>query len=573
MFQSTHVKSDERGIALISTLFFVFIFLSLGSLIVLRTFHENTTVAVEKESAKSFYAALGGANAALDGLDTLINTYLLNTISSANPSGVISFAQSNVASGDGIGWLLYAVRNNNTPVLTQNGAQAEYSQTAALGDYTYQYNIIMTEKSDPVTVSPNVWDFPYNYRIESVGTSGTTTQKLLINGDFTVRLQRDNFARYALFTNTQTMPSGTNVWFTNKTSFAGPIHTNTRFNIALNPSGIFDGVAEQHEQQARFYNQGWSILLDAAANSPYDVPTFNAGFNRGVDAVSLSSPVQQQDMIDQAQGGQTFSSNGIYLPNNGSSVTGGIYIRGDSTINMDVNASNNARYTITQGSTTTIMTVDRSAQQTSMEVVGSGTVNTYSGLPDGLDDVGTLVFADGNITSLGGTVQANTEMTIASDRDIVITNHILYENYTPAVGNPGDVNYAPPSAVGTANLLGLVTWNGNVRIGTSAPNNVNVHGTILAQNGIFQVDNYNDRGVGPRGTATLLGGVISNNYGAFGLFSGATGQQLSGYGRNFVYDQRMQTGSAPPYFPTLNTFIAFTNDMTDRTIWHGGDNQ
>jgi len=109
-----------------------------------------------------------------------------------------------------------------------------------------------------------------------------------------------------------------------------------------------------------------------------------------------------------------------------------------------------------------------------------------------------------------------------------------------------------------------------VKIGTSAPANVQVHGTVLAMSGVFEVENYNDTGVGPRGTATLLGGVIQNNYGAFGLFNGSTGQQVSGYGRNFVYDQRMQQGYAPPYFPSLSTFIAFTNDIADKTVWREG---
>ena len=111
-----------------------------------------------------------------------------------------------------------------------------------------------------------------------------------------------------------------------------------------------------------------------------------------------------------------------------------------------------------------------------------------------------------------------------------------------------------------------------MRIGTSAPDNVNVHTTILSQDGIFQVDSYNDTARGPRGTATVLGGVITNNYGAFGLFNGSTGQQTAGYGRNFVYDERMQTGSAPPYFPTLDTFIAFTNDIADTLVWQEGGN-
>ncbi|VAW18673.1 hypothetical protein MNBD_BACTEROID05-235, partial [hydrothermal vent metagenome] len=143
-------------------------------------------------------------------------------------------------------------------------------------------------------------------------------------------------------------------------------------------------------------------------------------------------------------------------------------------------------------------------------------------------------------------------------------------SYTSAIGNPGDAGYVPPNATGTTNKLGIVSWDGNVRVGTSAPDDVNVHGSILSQNGILTVDSYTNQGVGARGTATIMGGVITNDYGAFGLFNGSTGQFVSGYGRNFVYDDRMQSGGAPPYFPTLNTFVAFTNDITDKIVWQEG---
>ena len=173
------------------------------------------------------------------------------------------------------------------------------------------------------------------------------------------------------------------------------------------------------------------------------------------------------------------------------------------------------------------------------------------------------------MTAFNGTVESNTEVTVSVRDNVTINNHVRYETYTPGSGTLGTHGYVPPNANGATNLLGLVSWAGDVRVGTTAPNNVDIHGSILAQTGVFTVNNYNDTGVGPRGTATLLGGSITDNYGAFFLFNGATGQLLSGYARNFVYDQRMEVGNAPPYFPSLNTFIAFTNDLTDKLIWQG----
>ena len=338
--------------------------------------------------------------------------------------------------GDGIGWLLYSVRDsNNVPVLTQNGDQAEFAANAAIGDNTYQYRIVMMEKSDPVTVTPDVWDFPYNYRIESTGTTGTTSNKVLLSGDFTVQVQRANFAQYSLFTNSQTTQTGTNVWFTNQTNFAGPVHTNARFNFARNPSGTFGDVITQTDQLARFYNLGSPVSLDAAFNGTRDVPVFNNTFTRNAGTITLSSSSQQTDMENQAKGGQTFSSNGIYVPNSGGNLTGGIYVRGDGTVNMSVDGGNNAVYTVTQGGTTQTITVNKTNNTTM--VVGA-TTNTYNGIPDGIDDVGTLIYATGGITSLAGTVQGNTQMTVASAGDMSITNNITYQDFTPRGGDAGD---------------------------------------------------------------------------------------------------------------------------------------
>lgn len=562
--------NNERGAALIISLFIVTVLLGLSSVFVLRSIYESNIAQRELDMAKSFYYAEGGSKAALQGLDVLINDYMMNTVNATNPSTLVSQTTTYVASNDGIGFLYDFVEDGGAPALTINGALAEYTQTAAMGSGQFLYDIEISEKTNPIIVTADSWDFPYNFRIVARGTEKSTNKDVVLSGDFTVRVQRDNFAKYALFTNQQTLPNGTNVWFTDKTNFAGPLHTNGRYNFALNPSGTFEGDIDQVEQLARFYNSGSPILLDAEFNGTEDIPTFNSGFNRDVSPITLASATQQQDLVDQAQGGAAITGNGIYVPNNGASLTGGIYVEGDSNITMGVDGSNNAVYNITQGGSTRIITVDRTNNQTTVNDPSTGT-SVYSGTPDGVDGVGTVIYVNGNINSLGGTVQGNTAMTISSNNDIVITDNVQYQNYTPATGTPGQPGYIPPNAVGQDNLLGLVSWNGDVRIGTAAPDNVNVHGTVLAKAGILQVDNYSDTGAGGRGTATMLGGVISDYYGAFGLFNGSTGTQVAGYGRNFVFDDRMASGNAPPYFPSLNTFVAFTNDITDKMIWQEGD--
>jgi len=399
----------QKGAALILSLLVVMVLVIFAAIFILRSVMEKAMSDRERMMTQALYIAEGGGEAGLEKLDALINTNMLTKVNATNPNKVATDAQNCVTSGDSVNLLIQYVKIGSTPQLVLNGTQAEYAGTAtALGNGTYQYKIVITEKSNPIVINVDTWDFPYFYRIETTANVGAdTVRKIAKIGDFTVRIQRDNFAKYALFTDEHAMPSGTTVWFTSKTNFSGPVHTNTRFSFALNPSGTFDGIVSQENTRARFYNEGSPILLNADNNPPDDVPTFNAGFNRDVDLIELATPTQKEDMIDEARAGDTSTANGIFLSNNGTALTGGIYIKGNSTISMTVNGSDHEVYSITQGSTTKIVTVDHHNNQTSVQTVGGSTV-AYSGLPDGVDDLGTLIYANGIINSLGGIIQKDT---------------------------------------------------------------------------------------------------------------------------------------------------------------------
>jgi hypothetical protein len=82
---------------------------------------------------------------------------------------------------------------------------------------------------------------------------------------------------------------------------------------------------------------------------------------------------------------------------------------------------------------------------------------------------------------------------------------------------------------------------------------MNLDAFVMAtgSDGAFEVDNYNNGN--ERGVFNLRGGMVESWYGAFGTFNSSTGQQSTGYGRNFQYDRR---GIIPPYFPTTTRFTA-----------------
>ena len=434
-------------------------------------------------------------------------------------------------------------------------ARLALNYAAAGGPGAHACALSVLSRGTPVnqgTAFSPVYVFRYRYTIDGSAMDGAAVRQVNLQGSFSVQVQQDNFARYALFTNQQRNAAGSLVWFTNRTNFSGPVHTNGQFNFALNPSGSFTGLVTSVSQTAKYYNSGSSIDLNADRNGDRDVPTFAAGFERGVPAIPMPSMTVAQRQAEAALGlslgsGVPILPDGVHLGTSGTSMTGGIYIKGNAALAMSAGA-NSAIYTITQGGTTATVTVNYQTNHTQIRV-GTGPTTTYNGLPNG------MIFTDGGLSSLSGTVQRDSQVTVAATGDIQITNHLAYESYTPGAGGN------PPSAGGASNVLGILSWNGNVRIGTMAPNDINVHATVMTPTGEFTVDNYN---VGaPRGTATILGGVIENTYGAFGTF----GSQNTGYGRNFVYDTRMASGIAPPFFPTIGTVVGILSGVNDRPNW------
>jgi hypothetical protein len=270
--------------------------------------------------------------------------------------------------------------------------------------------------------------------------------------------------------------------------------------------------------------------------------------------------------------------NGIYVPvtdsngncssDTGKPMLGGIFVQGNlDSLTMSV-AGTTAVYTLGQGSTTTTVTVDRTNNQTTVSSNGwlppsssppcpggpvGPSTRTFTGVPKGWqgpgNNNGAIVYVQGNVSSLSGTLQQNEQTTIAASGTITITGNVQYQ--TPP--NPSDPTSNP------TNVLGIFSSGGDIVIGSSAPNNLVIQAVLMAGSGgnpyhsAVTVAGYNSGS--SRGTVSLLGGLIEKYYGAFGTANAQTGQQLTGYGRNFTFDTRMSRGFNPPYFPTTNQFM------------------
>ena len=547
---------DNQGSALIIVLLIGIVLTMLGTTAVIISTNETKGGSKQRNYSTAFYAADGGANQSLYLLRNAINLNLQQNIGSVTNGNIINqYITNNDPAGFLGAYAGFTKIDNQTATLPQSNG--------SLGKGSYSSFITVTANGNPTNPDPDVYLFPYNYIIKSEGIGPNNAKShITLSGSFQITIRRATFARFALFTDEQKNAAGTNVWFTNSTNFSGPVHTNGRFNFANNPSGTFTDVVTSAgkncptcttSSMANFYNNGSIVSLNSDHNGTKDVPIFSAGFNRGVAAINLPTATDADTQrrralgLTDAQALTLPSSTGVYVTNQSGSVTGGIYIKGASSLTLGTDVLGNARYAIVQGSTTKTITINRTTNQT---IVASGSSSTtYSGILNG------MIFNDGgDITSLSGTVQRDSQITVASSNNINITNNITYQ----------DFNSGPPvNAAGEQNVMGIVSWNGNVTIGSTTPNNINIHATVMAVNGEFTVTNYSSGS--PRGVATVLGGVIEKTYGAFGTFSGTT--PVSGYGRNFVYDRRMAQGLSPPYFPTTSSFTSQQIGLENTPVW------
>jgi hypothetical protein len=145
---------------------------------------------------------------------------------------------------------------------------------------------------------------------------------------------------------------------------------------------------------------------------------------------------------------------------------------------------------------------------------------------------------------VGGTLDGR--LTIVTDSDIWITNHIVYAN----------TNIDLNSTNLSDDALGLVAKH-DVVIANNTPNNINLFAHIMAvgsstpgnhEDGSFKVNNI-DRSYA--GHINLYGGIVQFYRGAVGRIT------PTGYRKNYTFDQRLET-KPPPHYPCITNEYLWT---------------
>jgi hypothetical protein len=234
----------------------------------------------------------------------------------------------------------------------------------------------------------------------------------------------------------------------------------------------------------------------------------------------------------------------------GDGYGGGFLVQGNATVTLSATTTGvnpTQTYTITQGATTTTIVVNNTAGTTTV-TQGSGTT-TYQGYPEQLDPTAgtlmtetdpsgnavnpTLIYVNGQITGMSGTIQNNTGITIAASNNVSITGDLLYTSQP--VSTPADVLNSSTNA----GVLGVYT-NGNINLYPNASGSNSGNLTVDASLAAIGSGSSGFETPGSSiGTWQILGGRAEDHAHSVSIGTG-----------NTYYDRRFANNFGPPWFPT-----------------------
>jgi Tfp pilus assembly protein PilX len=337
--------------------------------------------------------------------------------------------------------------------------------------------------------------------LEATGeaTGSTTSGEMTVRRKVKVRIQKKSFTRYIYFTDSETAEDGSLIWFVTGDVIHGPLHSNDRIRIDGDP--VFEGKVTTHQD-----------IYIASGN-----PTFMEGYEEWVDALEV--PSSNTDLIYWAR-----------------ASLGGYYYYGRTEIELLPNGYLNITNSnpLSEGPTGIVPLPSSGV----IYVDGSQSPGTA---PDGWGYPGWNTYNNAKWNNNNGNVfvhgTLSGKLTIAASNHIYITGDITYQN-------PND------------DMLGLIAnnWiyvNHYDQSGNDvAPDSITINAALFALNHSFGFEAFRDGPV--KDTLTIRGSIAQSSRGPIGTFSAWSGQRLSGYNKDYWYDERMLYDEPPHFLPPLN---------------------
>jgi Tfp pilus assembly protein PilX len=593
----------QRGVALVTTLLLLLLLTAISLTMVLSVSSDMLINGYYRDYRGSFYASDSGVNVARQAM--------INGILAVAPVGAIApgVAPLPVGTDAAVAGQVLGVYGAPT-VVNSGGSWPEKFQlintganptTLVQSSCTVQggltLNGVKPTCANPTFSLPNnpitSYTYVFNYQISAVGESqgseistvGDAGTLTFVGAITPAGPVNTSFAAWGMFIDQYPLCGGGTLV---PGTITGPVFTNGAWNFGSSGNYIFTDPVGSANADAGYVNGGGACQAVAGSSGNGVAPTFKAGFNLGQPAVPLpANDFNQKEAVIDSKGNQGSPvtnaqlnaslknvsgtsypvggvASGVYLPysvNAAGQKTfsgGGIYVEGNASVTLSVpNPSSNTTaqiYTIVQGAVTTTVTIDNAANTTT---IASGGVNTVvTGVPIQVDPTtgavdrdATMLYVDGNITSLSGPatgttaggIQNDTALTITANGSVTVTGDVKYVT-EPVSTAQNQVPNSPADTLIPGNdygqVLGIFTATGNVNLAnTQASGNLEIDASVatISATGSGGIVNT---GAGIN-TLNIIGGRIQN-----------TIQNIGATTRNVFFDRRFTAGGfAPPWFP------------------------
>jgi hypothetical protein len=623
--------SHSRGVALITTLILLALLGAASMAVALLVSSDTFINGYYRNYRGSFYAADSGANAVVESMKNAINAAGDDTtvpplpangsVPAAVTAAYTPFEANYYSVGDPGSWNGQFEAAGTTTLGTaqklagatnycvQNPVDAVHPNNNVTCDYIYPFTVVVNGRSSGSEQEQVVENGSIRYHSFSGQNAGSALpsfakwgafitnfgdcQGPLVPGTMTGPFFTDgqwNFGNYTnpgyTFTDPLGQAGSKASWWKNNNctdSTSAPSgFTNPNFQGGFNLNQAYVQAPSDTYNQAQAVLDGKGIPPCTAAPCPADPPPSQAQMATELQTVKgvsypASGSVPNGVYIPEysvTTGGTTTNMYGSNPASGGDGYAGGFYIQGNASISLtastDSSGNPTQKYTITQGATTTTITVDTTTNQT---IVKSGsTTQTLTGVPAQLDPNSgavmtqqdpsgstvspTMLYVNGQISGLSGTVQNNTGVTISASSDISITGNVTYASSPVSI--PSDTL----NSSSNAGVLGIYT-NGNINLYPGSGGDLTVNASLAALSGVTGgTSGFNTPG-GSIGTWTIVGGRAEDQAHSVNISTG-----------NTYYDRRFASGSfGPPWFPTAvpqpgTTTVPPTESMSiSRTSW------
>lgn len=600
------MNKRSEGIALVTVLSLTIVLMTIVGLLTAVTVSDLTQArsSIQQMQARAVaeagevYARYAAGTAAQPDIRQLLRGYMRTNV---NPAQEWAIASSNWTTVQG---LLQDLLNTNYGVLSE-------SELAGIGSASISYTLRNFRGG---TQSSSSQTYVVEYVVTSTGNASTAVRRIEDIGILEIQLGRPSLSQYLFLVDDG---RGDEAYYATGSRFNGPAHANRDWGFGGAPE--FLDTATTSSSGAYYWNPSGSCgsqsvtYVQGDSRPPCTVPVFAKGFTRNAPEIDLpvSSLSQQRAALGldpestgnvanrdlcrilrgasaSCNGSNPSIPNGVYVVNDGSQITGGIYVRGNvDELLLDASGRDGIQtYEFLQGTTRTTIELNFAANQTTITVVsGSGApqVSVLDGVPNGPAPVGTggptgQVYVEGTILGLtslerSGSIGSNfqehpipsqirpalareTQLNITAGGRIDVWSDIVYECDPTQVAEPSYIAQYPRCDTGgqvLPTVLGVMSLRDDIQVTTRTPDNVFLWGSYLsgATGRGLSVENHTSRP--NQGLLHIFGGLIQSANQPRGTARGTT--QVSGYRSTYDYDLRFANGAlAPPNFPTVRVF-------------------